>query len=96
MGPPPRSRRAAGRARPHHRREPGREWWSAGKSALGMRWWRVERYLGCNHPRGPMVNDPGSGSEENPLLVLVSGILLMGLIALFISWGLRHAYATPG
>ena len=43
-----------------------------------------------------MVNDPGSGSEETPLLVLVSGILLMGLIALFISWGLRHAYATPG
>jgi hypothetical protein len=47
-----------------------------------------------------MVNDPGSGSrsgsEDNPLLVLVSGILLMGLIALFISWGLRHAYATPG
>ena len=40
-----------------------------------------------------MVNDPGSGSEDNPLLVLVSGILLMGLIALFISWGLRHAYA---
>lgn len=40
-----------------------------------------------------MVNDPGSGSEENPLLVLIWGILLLGLIALFIVWGLRHAYA---
>ena len=43
-----------------------------------------------------MVNNPGSGSEDNPLLVLIYGILLMGLIALFISWGLRHAYAIPG
>ncbi|MCX5956841.1 MAG: hypothetical protein NTW51_10665 [Cyanobacteria bacterium] len=43
-----------------------------------------------------MVNDPGSGSEDNPLLVLIYGILLMGLIALFISWGLRHAYAIAG
>jgi hypothetical protein len=41
-----------------------------------------------------MVNDPGSGSEENPQRVLVSGILLLGLIGLFISWGLRHAYAA--
>jgi len=39
-----------------------------------------------------MVNDPGSGSDDNPLLVLVSSILLLGLIALFISWGLTHAY----
>jgi hypothetical protein len=38
-----------------------------------------------------MVNDPGSG-EDSPLLPLVSGILLMGAIALFISWGLTHAY----
>jgi hypothetical protein len=38
-----------------------------------------------------MVNDPGSG-EDSLLLPLVSGILLMGAIALFISWGLTHAY----
>ncbi|MEI6615818.1 MAG: LPXTG cell wall anchor domain-containing protein [Cyanobium sp. ELA507] len=41
-----------------------------------------------------MVNDPGTGSEDSPLLPLISGILLMGGIALFISWGLTHAYAT--
>ena len=38
-----------------------------------------------------MVNDPSSG-EDSPLLPLLSGILLMGAIALFISWGLTHAY----
>jgi len=38
-----------------------------------------------------MVNDPGNG-EDSPLLPLLSGILLMGAIALFISWGLTHAY----
>jgi hypothetical protein len=42
-----------------------------------------------------MVKDPGGSGEENPLLVLISGILLMGGIALFIGWGLTHAYA-PG
>lgn len=40
-----------------------------------------------------MVNDPG-GDEENPLLVLVFGILLLGMIGLLISWGLTHAYAS--
>lgn len=38
-----------------------------------------------------MVNEPG-GTEDSPLLPLLSGILLMGAIALFISWGLTHAY----
>jgi|Wag4MinimDraft_6_1082665.scaffolds.fasta_scaffold14817_2 hypothetical protein len=33
-------------------------------------------------------------SGDNPMVVLVSGILLLGGIALFISWGLSHAY--PG
>ena len=31
---------------------------------------------------------------DNPMLVLVSGILLLGGISLFISWGLSNAY--PG
>ena len=38
-----------------------------------------------------MVDQPGGG-DENPALPLLSGILLMGAIALFISWGLSHAY----
>ncbi len=38
----------------------------------------------------PMVpNQP-----DNPMLVLISGILLLGGISLFISWGLSNAY--PG
>ena len=40
----------------------------------------------------PSTPDP-SGSD-NPMLVLVSGILLLGGIAVFIGWGLTHAY--PG
>jgi len=40
-----------------------------------------------------MANEPGGG-EESPLVPLVSGILLMGAIALFISWGLTHAYGA--
>ena len=31
---------------------------------------------------------------ENPMGVLISGILLLGAIALFIGWGLTHAYST--
>ena len=31
---------------------------------------------------------------DNPMGVLISGILLLGAIALFIGWGLTHAYAT--
>lgn len=30
--------------------------------------------------------------EGSPMLVLVSGILLLGGIAAFIGWGLTHAY----
>lgn len=29
---------------------------------------------------------------DNPMLVLVSGILLLGGIAVFIGWGLTNAY----
>jgi hypothetical protein len=32
------------------------------------------------------------GGGDNPMLVLVSGILLLGGIAGFILWGLTHAY----
>jgi hypothetical protein len=32
------------------------------------------------------------GGSERPMLVLVSGILLLGAIAAFISWGLTNAY----
>ncbi|MEB3201775.1 MAG: hypothetical protein VKK05_03035 [Synechococcus sp.] len=35
------------------------------------------------------------GSSDNPMLVLISGILLLGGIATFISWGLTHAYPSP-
>ncbi|GDX73638.1 hypothetical protein LBMAG40_02950 [Cyanobium sp.] len=31
---------------------------------------------------------------DNPMGVLISGILLLGAIALFIGWGLTHAYST--
>ncbi len=34
-------------------------------------------------------------SADNPMLVLISGILLLGGIATFISWGLTHAYPSP-
>ena len=37
---------------------------------------------------------PISPDSDNPMLVLVSGILLLGGIAAFISWGLTNAY--PG
>lgn len=40
---------------------------------------------------GSNLNQSGG---DNPMLVLVSGILLLGGIAAFISWGLTHAY--PG
>ena len=32
------------------------------------------------------------GESDSPMLVLVSGILLLGAIAAFISWGLANAY----
>ena len=31
---------------------------------------------------------------DNPMGVLISGILLLGGIAVFIAWGLTHAYPT--
>jgi hypothetical protein len=34
------------------------------------------------------------GNSDSPMLVLISGILLLGGIAAFIGWGLTHAY--PG
>ena len=32
------------------------------------------------------------GGSDSPMLVLISGILLLGAIAAFISWGLANAY----
>ena len=37
-----------------------------------------------------MATDPNGA--DNPMLALVSGILLLGGIAAFIGWGLTHAY----
>ena len=45
--------------------------------------------------REPVAKDSGGNdliSNDNPMLVLVSGILLLGGIGLFINWGLTHAY----
>jgi hypothetical protein len=33
------------------------------------------------------------GGGDSPMLVLISGILLLGGIAAFIGWGLSNAYA---
>jgi|GEM_PF-1143482 hypothetical protein len=41
---------------------------------------------------GPAPLDATGG--DNPMGVLISGILLLGAIALFIGWGLTHAYPT--
>jgi hypothetical protein len=41
-----------------------------------------------------MVEDPIGSGGDKPLLVLTSGILLLGAIALFIGWGLTHAYVA--
>jgi hypothetical protein len=43
-------------------------------------------------PSAPAAPDATGG--ENPMGVLISGILLLGAIALFIGWGLTHAYST--
>jgi hypothetical protein len=37
---------------------------------------------------------PDATGGDNPMGVLISGILLLGAIALFIGWGLTHAYST--
>ncbi|MDA0727965.1 MAG: hypothetical protein ACO3RL_09870 [Vulcanococcus sp.] len=34
------------------------------------------------------------GESDSPMVVLISGILLLGAIAAFIGWGLTNAY--PG
>ncbi len=34
-----------------------------------------------------------TGGSDRPMLVLISGILVLGGIGLFIGWGLTHAYA---
>lgn len=41
-----------------------------------------------------MANEIEQAGSDSPMLVLVSGILLLGGIAAFIGWGLTHAY--PG
>lgn len=51
---------------------------------------RVEPTIAGAAPLPPM--EPGG--SDRPMLVLVSGMLLLGGIALFIAWGLSHAY--PG
>jgi hypothetical protein len=48
-------------------------------------------------PMAVKEGEPGQPGEEpsrtdNPMLVLASGILLLGGIGLFIGWGLTHAY----
>ncbi len=51
--------------------------------------------VGWNNPQARvMVQDPVGSGGDNPLLVLTSGILLLGAISLFIAWGLGHAYAA--
>jgi hypothetical protein len=34
------------------------------------------------------------GGSDSPMVVLISGILLLGAIAAFISWGLTNAYPS--
>ncbi len=44
-----------------------------------------------------MAGEPGNPNRANtdsPMLVLISGILLLGGIATFIGWGLTHAYPS--
>jgi LPXTG-motif cell wall-anchored protein len=50
----------------------------------------VSRSYGSAPPPTPV---PATGGD-NPMGVLISGILLLGGIALFIGWGLTHAYPT--
>ena len=45
-----------------------------------------------------MAGEPGGvdkANSDNPMLVLISGILLLGGIATVIGWGLTHAYPAP-
>jgi len=49
---------------------------------------------GASAPAGRPSTTPELTAGDNPMVVLISGILLLGGIAAFISWGLSHAY--PG
>lgn len=40
---------------------------------------------------GPGID---AAAADSPMLVLISGILVLGGIAVFIAWGLTHAYPT--
>ena len=40
------------------------------------------------------LNPMETGGSDSSMVVLVSGILLLGGIALFIGWGLSHAYPS--
>jgi len=48
----------------------------------------------AGEPGNPDRGNPDRGNADSPMLVLISGILLLGGIATFIGWGLTHAY--PG
>jgi len=50
----------------------------------------ISRSYGSAPAAAPMASTGG----DNPMGVLISGILLLGAIALFIGWGLTHAYPT--
>ena len=59
--------------------DPWRKW--QGCVGLPGKWPLAREPTGMNH-----------ADEGSPMLVLVSGILLLGGIAAFIGWGLTHAY----
>jgi len=75
-----------------------------GGHRFGVRWCRLDHTGRPGHwvffslvakRWEPVAKDSGGNdviSSDNPMLVLVSGILLLGGIGLFISWGLTHAY----
>ena len=50
----------------------------------------ANRSYGSSPAAGPLDATGG----DNPMGVLISGILLLGAIALFIGWGITHAYST--
>lgn len=77
---------------------------AGGGHRFGVRWCRLDHTGRLGHwvffslvakRWEPVAKDSGGNdviSSDNPMLVLVSGILLLGGIGLFISWGLTHAY----
>ena len=40
----------------------------------------------------PCIRAMEQGGADRPMLVLISGVLLLGGIAAFMGWGLTHAY----